>query len=141
MSFSEQLKQARKSVKLTQEQVAKALGIDKSTYCGYETGKRRPDVERIRELAALFGVHADTLLEVDLSSSRSVSDEEYRLITKYRSLDDSGKGFVEAVLQRECDRCSSAPAPVLTLAAHPGTATPEEVRRTAEEAIAKLKRE
>ena len=39
MSFTERLKEARISVGYTQQQVADAMGITNSTYCGYETGK------------------------------------------------------------------------------------------------------
>lgn len=124
---------------MTQEQAARSLGIDKSTYCGYETGKRKPDVERIKELAALFGVQADTLLEVELTPVRAISEVEFALIRKYRSLDDSGKTFVEDVVQREYDRVTSYRAP-LTLAANPGSATPDEVRQIASEAMDALKR-
>ena len=139
MSFTEQLKNARKSAKMTQEQVARALGIDKSTYCGYETGKRRPDVERIRELASLFAVKADELLEVELEDSRDVSDAEWLLIRRYRSLDSWGKGSVDSVLAREHARCQQATAlaqryNLTAVAAHAGNATLEEQ----EEALVKL---
>ena len=48
MSFAEQLKQARIAQGLTQQQVADLMGITNSTYCGYETGKRQPDVVKIK---------------------------------------------------------------------------------------------
>lgn len=37
MSFADNLRKARESRGLTQQQVAELLGINKSTYCGYET--------------------------------------------------------------------------------------------------------
>lgn len=128
MSFTDQLKKARKSTGMTQEQAAKALSIDKSTYCGYETGKRKPDVERIKELARLFNVRADVLLETNTEPKYFVSSEEFALIKKYRSLDDSGKSFVEAVTEREYNRVTSSYAlsSVSTLAAHSEGASLEE---------------
>ena len=51
MGFSEQLKKARISMGYTQQQVADALGLTASTYCGYETGKRQPDVAKLNQLA------------------------------------------------------------------------------------------
>lgn len=62
MGFAENLREARRNRGFTQVQVATQLGIDKSTYCGYESGKRKPDVKRIRELAALLGVSTDSLI-------------------------------------------------------------------------------
>lgn len=136
MSFTDQLKKARKSTGMTQEQAAKALSIDKSTYCGYETGKRKPDVERIKELAQLFNVKADILLETNAQPKLFVTKEEFALIEKYRSLDDSGKSFVEAVTEREYQRVtpSYTPSSVSTLAAHGEGATLSEQ----EEALSKL---
>jgi len=63
MSFSEQLKRARLTQGLTQQQVADLMGITNSTYCGYETGKRQPDVEKIKLLANILQTSCDTLLE------------------------------------------------------------------------------
>lgn len=128
MSFTDQLKKARKSTGMTQEQAAKALSIDKSTYCGYETGKRKPDVERIKELARLFNVKADVLLETNTEPKYFVTSEEFALIKKYRSLDDSGKSFVEAVTEREYNRVTSSYAlsSVSTLAANSGGASLDE---------------
>lgn len=63
MGFPEQLKTARLNMNYTQQQVADRMGITKSTYCGYETGKRQPDVEKIKLLAAILQTSGDTLLE------------------------------------------------------------------------------
>lgn len=63
MSFSEQLKKARLAIGYTQQQVADAMGITNSTYCGYETGKRQPDVFKIKQLAAILKTSGDFLLE------------------------------------------------------------------------------
>ena len=54
MSFTEQLKKARLNMNYTQQQVADLMGITKSTYCGYETGKRQPDVAKLKQLARII---------------------------------------------------------------------------------------
>lgn len=63
MGFSEQLKKARLNMNYTQQQVADLMGITKSTYCGYETGKRQPDVAKIKLLANILNTSGDILLE------------------------------------------------------------------------------
>lgn len=63
MGFPEQLKIARLNINYTQQQVADLMEIAKSTYCGYETGKRQPDVEKIKLLARTLQTSGDTLLE------------------------------------------------------------------------------
>jgi len=89
MGFKENLKEARKKLGLTQEEVAEQLCVTKSTYCGYETGKRKPDVEKIKKLANILEVKADTLLDTDFkqtsSNNEEFSEKERKLITAYRN--------------------------------------------------------
>ncbi len=66
MGFAEQLKRARLAAGYTQQQVAAAMGITSSTYCGYETGKRQPDVLKIKRLADILHTSGDILLETGL---------------------------------------------------------------------------
>ena len=84
MGFPEQLRKARIASGLTQQQVADAMGITNSTYCGYETGKRQPDVQKIKQLSKILGVSGDSLLETGYEKSptvegeRNVSDEDIK---------------------------------------------------------------
>lgn len=52
----------RKQKKLTQEAVAKKLGIPRGTYSNYELGKREPDLETLKRIADFHGVSIDELL-------------------------------------------------------------------------------
>lgn len=63
MAFNDQLKQARLKAGLTQQQVADRMGITNSTYCGYETGKRKPNLIKLKQLASILGVSGDRMLE------------------------------------------------------------------------------
>lgn len=69
MSFSDRLRSAREAKGYTQQQVADHMQIDKSTYCGYETGKRQPDVQKIKQLSKYLGVSGDELLETGYAVS------------------------------------------------------------------------
>lgn len=62
MTFGERLKQFREARGLTQEQLAIAIGVAKTTVTGYERGNREPDVAKIKKLAAALGVSGDELL-------------------------------------------------------------------------------
>jgi transcriptional regulator with XRE-family HTH domain len=59
--FSKRLKEVRKSLKLTQEEAAKKLGIARTTYSGYETGNAEPDNEILQKIADLYNVSVDFL--------------------------------------------------------------------------------
>lgn len=52
---------------MTQKEVAAAIGVTESAYCGYETGKRQPDVLKIKQIAAVLGTTGDFLLETPQS--------------------------------------------------------------------------
>ena len=84
MGFGEKLKAARKACGYTQQQIADLMKIDKSTYCGYETGKRQPDVQKIKQLSEILGVSGDILLETGYekapakNSKRIVSNDEIK---------------------------------------------------------------
>lgn len=67
MSFGEKLRNAREARGYTQQQIADRMGIDKSTYCGYETGKRQPDVIKIKQLSKILGISGDDLLETEFA--------------------------------------------------------------------------
>lgn len=82
MGFPEQLKTARLNMKYTQQQVADLMGISKSTYCGYETGKRQPDVEKIKSLANILQTSGDILLETGFISEPEGRSEEIMSILK-----------------------------------------------------------
>lgn len=100
MTFGENLKYLRAIKGLTQQQVADALDIQKATYSGYETGRREPDVSKIKALAKVFGVTGDELLGMDYGRGEPnhVTAEEWEHIKKYRRLPDTGKQAVENIL-------------------------------------------
>ncbi|MGF7429617.1 helix-turn-helix transcriptional regulator [Thermoanaerobacterium thermosaccharolyticum] len=62
MKFNEILKSLRLEKKLNQKDVAEALGIDRTTYTKYETGKSEPDFEITSKIANYFDVSIDYLL-------------------------------------------------------------------------------
>lgn len=87
MDFHEELKAARMKAGLTQQQIADTIGITKSTYCGYETAKRSPDPARIKQLAKVLHVSADTLLGTQTEKSPAPAKAETGEITREMSIE------------------------------------------------------
>ena len=54
--------QARQKAGPTQAQVAKALGVDQSAVCWWETGKNFPRAVMLARMAKLYGCTVDDLL-------------------------------------------------------------------------------
>ena len=69
-----QLKIIRKQNGLTQVQVADALGIDRSTYCSYETGRRSIDFNLIGKLSRFYRIKLGQFVE-ELGSEYVFDDE------------------------------------------------------------------
>ena len=107
--LSENLRILRKNFKLTQQEVADILGIDRSTYTFYEAGKSSPTKENIVKLCDIYNVTVGYLLGVERNcpelkvSDRTervdeisegiskISRNEKFLIMAYRSLDAEKK--------------------------------------------------
>lgn len=100
---AERLRELREKKGLSQNEVAKFLGISRPAYVKYETGNSRP-IRKLKELCVLFNVSSDYILgtEGDKTEPKYNSDEE-NLIKLYRQLDDRGKQSVLRTAKGELD--------------------------------------
>lgn len=73
--YGKKLRELRKLEGWTQEQVAKKLGITKQTYSHYENENRKPSLDMIKELAAVYQVNID-----DIFSDEDRDDTSIRTI-------------------------------------------------------------
>ena len=104
MEFYEELKAARIKAGLTQQQIADEIGITKSTYCGYETAKRNPDPQRIKQLAKVLHISADTLLDTGIEKEKAPASTEAE--TREISLEETDKLLVALGLIKEGEQLS-----------------------------------
>lgn len=74
--FHENLRFFRKSKHIQQKSIADALGIPRSTYSGYESGKREPNFETLKRIALFLGVSTDELLGLDPAASDELTEDE-----------------------------------------------------------------
>jgi transcriptional regulator with XRE-family HTH domain len=93
MNYGERLKKLRESKKLSQQQLADRLKINRSTYARYELGQTQPDFETLEKLADFFEVSTDYLLgRTDIKSTKvtvagkevELSPEEYKLFEELK---------------------------------------------------------
>lgn len=63
--FGKRLRKARKSKRLTQQEIADLVHVNRVTYTNWEKGKREPSFENLVELADLLEVSLDWLFERD----------------------------------------------------------------------------
>ncbi len=68
MYFSSNIKLLRKRRGRTQDEVAGALNMKRSTLSGYENEVSMPTIQALMTFSKYFGIAVDTLLKVDLST-------------------------------------------------------------------------
>ncbi|NQD68451.1 helix-turn-helix transcriptional regulator [Bacillus haikouensis] len=75
----------RKAKKLRQEDIAKILGIARTTYAMYEQGNREPDFDTLNKIADYFEVTIDHLLgrEEKVKSKEDSLEEVNKLVKEY----------------------------------------------------------
>ena len=62
MKYGDRLKRLRENKKLSQQQLADKLNINRSTYARYELNKTQPDYETLQKLAEFYNVSIDYIL-------------------------------------------------------------------------------
>jgi HTH-type transcriptional regulator, competence development regulator len=75
----------RKAKKLRQEDIAKILGIGRTTYAMYEQGNREPDFDTLNKIADYFEVTIDHLLgrEEKVNTKEDSLEEVNKLVKEY----------------------------------------------------------
>ena len=68
MFFSSNIKYLRKHRGRTQDDVAFALNMKRSTLSGYENGVSEPNIDALVAFSKYFNIAIDTLVKVDLSA-------------------------------------------------------------------------
>ena len=70
LTLSANICKLRKEHSMTQEQLAEALGVTFASVSKWERGVAKPELELIAEIADLFEVSIDTLVDHNLSADR-----------------------------------------------------------------------
>lgn len=72
MDFPQRVRSAREKLDLTQEDVAQKLGVTASAVSTWEAGRARPRLDKLTQLAELFGITVSELMGEPAGQERSV---------------------------------------------------------------------
>lgn len=118
--ISKRLRQIRVEHKMTQQNIADVLGVDRTTYTFYETGVSKPSLVTLAKLADIYNVTVGYLLGVEennpalkrmpedygvdckLESNDPISllsRDERQLLMCYRVLNEEGKQEASRVMK------------------------------------------
>ncbi len=90
VKLSENIKKFRKERKMTQEQLAEAMGVSVSAVYKWESNQSIPDINFILEMADLFNTSTDVLLGYEWRSRNAVSAlERIMSLSKAKSYDEA----------------------------------------------------
>ena len=90
MDLSKKIVMLRKSMGLSQKGLAEKLNTTQKVVSDYETGKSKPPIERLPDIAKTLNVTVDILLEVkpiEIKVQRQHVHGNSRLATIYKLLD------------------------------------------------------
>lgn len=76
MAYGERISELRTKMKLTQDELAKRIGITRAALSHYEKDRREPDYETLERIADFFDVQVDYLLGRTDSPSSSYKKDK-----------------------------------------------------------------
>lgn len=69
MQLHEKLKALRNSHYYTQQEIADKLGVTRSTVSNFEIGRRKPEIDILEKLAAIYGVDLNYFASYTMQTS------------------------------------------------------------------------
>ena len=113
MGIGKRIKELRNENNLTQEELAKKIGVTKSAIANYENETSHPKESVLYKLFEVFECDANSLFKDTFDDSFSndalFEKTDIELITKYRKLDNMGKILVDFVIDTELKRIAPPP--------------------------------
>ena len=103
MTFGEKLKIARTDAGLKQAELAKQLHTTGNTISNWENNVSKPDLDLLASICGVLNVKASIFIESKVPEDE-ISLPEFKIIRKYRNLDDHGKKMVDFTLKEEYER-------------------------------------
>ena len=95
------IKKLRKEHGMSQEELAKYLGVTYQAVSTWETGKRLPRMGSIEKMSLLFGVTKSYIIGEEDDSiyfEFKITDEEQRLIIAYRKATPETRRNIQKIL-------------------------------------------
>lgn len=109
--FSDRLTCARKSLKLTQQEIAERFSVTRSAYSAWELARNEPSLSFVRNFCRAFGISADYLLglsdvqhAVPPVSVNSCSVPRNPLDSLDPDLRSKAEGYIDSLREQQADR-------------------------------------
>lgn len=104
MNMGKRIREARKKKGLTQQQLADAIGVAKSTVTGYEKGNSNPSLDLVAKMIAVLSVDANYFFQDEGDFQAKVSYEELQFLEDLRSLPQKDRDVVYSIVKNFKDK-------------------------------------
>lgn len=100
-SFITNLERFMKATGMSGGQIARELNVDPSAVSSWRNGRYFPNLEKLSQLADIFGCKVTDLLEKPTKKINGVklTDAEYQLLSDYRKADEQTREMVKRLLK------------------------------------------
>ncbi len=97
MKLGEKIKLLRKSKNISQEQLAAMLNINRNYLSRVETGKSEPSSSVLKNIATIFNIDLNSLLDIKKSDEEEAKKIEY-IINSCKQLADKDLDFLVRII-------------------------------------------
>lgn len=96
MTFAKRLRELRQLNNITQIEMANKLGLNRVTYTNYEREKSEPSISTLKEIATIFNVSIDYLIDFEDSNIKEKSKKKTQKLllnfeSRYNNINDNYK--------------------------------------------------
>jgi len=100
MPLGKRIKEARQRKNMTQEELARAVGVSKGSIGNYESGISSPNEPILIRLMEVLGVDANYVYQDYIRiETNSISEAERQLLVAYREANDQARADALALLR------------------------------------------
>lgn len=97
MKLGEKIKQLRKSKGISQEELASMLKINRNYLSRIETGKSEPTSSILKNIAEIFSVDLNSLLDIECEENKNTDKIKY-VVDNCRYLHDKDLDFIVRIM-------------------------------------------
>lgn len=101
MQTGQKIQALRIQADMTQEQLAERLFVSRELVSKWELGQRRPNVKLLKELAGIFGVEIDELIDAELFSRELASCIPSEMQTDPAQINKILSSFLDTLSERD----------------------------------------
>lgn len=99
--FAQRIRESRRKINLSQNDLAKAIGVHSIHISRYERGISKPNTDTLMKLSDVLGVTADYLIDGNIENAAKAKFEDRELLQMFREIErlpEEEKIFIKKII-------------------------------------------